>query len=391
MQHPLEGVRVLDFSHVVAGPYATRLLADLGADVVKVEQPRPDVTRTHGPSVNGLTAYFQQHNAGKRNICIDMQEEGALDVAKALAAEADVVVENYRPGVMARLGLAYDDLCAVKPDLVMLSISGFGQEGPESHRSSYAPAIHAEAGLVHRLAERNEARPGDLPSSVADTNAALHGTIAVLAALRLRDLTGVGQHIDMSMVDATFGTDDRIPFGLEGMADPIPFCPIVELPFGSFLLATDWKLMFRRLNRRAGLPDPANADTPLLQKIDLREQAILARLAECGDVPTFAALMETLDLPWGEVRDPRTVADQRTLQHRGAVVRVDDSDGGTQPVMQSPYRFSNARSGVRGRAGQQGEHNREILQDWLGLPTDEIDALTDAGALKQPDPADRKN
>ena len=384
MQYPLEGVRILDFSHVVAGPYATRLLADLGADVVKVEQPRPDATRQHGPGADGMTAYFQQQNAGKRNICIDLQAPGAVEVALALAAQADVVVENYRPGVMGRLGLAYEDLRDVRPDVIMLSISGFGQTGPESHRSSYAPAIHAEAGLAHRLAERNQVPPGDLPSSVADTNTSLHGTIAVLAALRLRDLTGIGQHIDMAMVDATVATDDRVPFGLEGVADPIPFCPILDLPFGSFLMATDWKLMFRRLHQRAGMPDPAGPDTPLPEKIALREQAILDRFAACGDTETFAALMEVLDIPWGEVRDPRRLGDQPTLLHRGTVVQVDDRAGGLQPVMQSPYRFSNARSGVRGPAALQGEHNAQVLEDWLGWPTDRIEALVEAGALKRP-------
>ena len=140
-QHPLDGLRVLDFSRVVAGPFAGRLLADLGADVVKVEPPEGDSTRLHGRKVSGITGFFNQQNAGKRNISLDLRAEGA-------------VIENYRPGVMSRLGIDYEVLRHANPKLIMLSISGYGQEGPESRRPSYAPVVHAEVGLMHRLGER---------------------------------------------------------------------------------------------------------------------------------------------------------------------------------------------------------------------------------------------
>ena len=385
MQHPLQGIRVLDFSRVVAGPFAGRLLSDLGADVVKVEPPDGDGTRIHGRDVKGITGFFQHQNAGKRNLCIDLRAPGAVDLVKSLVRQADIVLENYRPGVMRRLGIDYDVLREVRPDLIMLSISGYGQEGPESHRPSYAPVVHAEAGLMHRMAGRNQTEPGDLPLSVADTNASLHGLIAVLAALHLRTQTGVGQHIDLSMMDATFATDDRSHFELEDAPDTLPISPIFDLPFARVFLATDMKLLFRRLNRRAGMADPTPEDADLSTKIRLREEAVVERLAACGTLAGFAELMDTLDIPWGEVRDPRTLDSQPTLAHRDMIVQVDDRAGGVRPVPQSPYRFSSATSGVRGPAAHLGEHSVEVLADWLEMSEEEINQLVSTQTVRTAD------
>lgn len=383
MQYPLEGLKVLDLSRVVSGPFAGRLLADLGADVVKVEPPDGDNTRLHGRKVRGVSGFFNQQNAGKRNICIDLRALGAVDLVKSLVAAADIVIENYRAGVMKRLGIDYEVLSAVNPKIIMLSISGFGLDGPESHRPSYAPVVHAEVGLMHRMAQRNVTAPGDLPLSVADTNASLHGLIALLAALHMRDRTGVGQHIDMSMMDATFATDDRAHFELEGMPDSIPICPIVALPFGRVFIAADMSLLFKKLTKHWGLEDPAPPDADLETRIALREQAVDERLQQCETLAEFAALMDEMDIPWGEVRDPKHLEHQPTLKNRGMIVQIDDRAGGTRPIAQSPYRFSNARSGVRGPAAHRGEHNREVLKDWLHLADAEIDELVVASLLSE--------
>lgn len=381
MQYPLEGIKVLDFSRVVAGPFAGRLLSDLGADVVKVEPPDGDGTRIHGKKVLGISGMFNQQNAGKRNICLDLREPDAVELVKELAAVADIVVENYRPDVMARLGIDFATLSATNPKLIMLSISGFGHDSPESHRPSYAPVVHAEVGLLHRMAARNGTEPGDLPLSVADTNASLHGMIAVLAALNMRHHTGVGQHIDMSMMDATFATDDRSHFELENVPDTLPVCPIVDLPFGPVFIASDMKLLFIKLSRRCGLVDPTPDGADLETKIALREQAIDDRLKQCETPQQFAELMNTIDIPWGQVRDPHDLEAQATLTHRGMIVQIDDRAGGTRPLADSPYRFSQAKSGVRGPAAHRGEHNRPVLKDWLGLADTEIDAWMESSGV----------
>ena len=224
MSMPLDGLKVLDLSRVLAGPFAGRMLSDLGADVVKLEPPDGDLTRLWGRKIAGLAGYYVQQNAGKRNICVDLKAPAGVELARRLAGRADILIENFRPGVMARLGLDYDTLAAGNPGLIMLSISGFGADGPESGRAAYAPIIHAETGLVHGQAERtalenggDPIRPVELVTSLADTNAGLHGLVAALSALHQRHGTGRGQHIDLAMVDATLVTDDRAHYFLDGV------------------------------------------------------------------------------------------------------------------------------------------------------------------------------
>src|SRR5580704_9240994 len=166
--YPLSGLKVLDFSRVLSGPFAGRMLSDLGADVVKIEPPEGDITRQWGRVIAGVPGYYHQQNAGKRNISVDLRAAGAQALVFELVRRADVLIENYRPDVMGRLGLGYETLSQVNPRLVMLSISGFGAGGPESRRAAYAPIVHAETGLIDRAQRRAGAGRGDLPLSVAD-------------------------------------------------------------------------------------------------------------------------------------------------------------------------------------------------------------------------------
>ncbi len=380
--YPLEGLKVLDFSRVLAGPFAGRMLADLGADVVKVEPPDGDVTRLWGREIGGLPGYYHQQNAGKRNICIDLRAPGARDLVFALVAEADILIENYRPDVMPRLGLGYGDLRAVNPRLVMLSISGFGQGGPESHRPAYAPIVHAEAGLMARQARRAGIEPAELPLSVADTNASLHGLVGVLAAVIQRQHTGLGQHLDISMIDATVCTDDQLHYDLEDSerTGPLPSDTWMT-GAGRILISADVRYLWQLLNRELGVTDPASKDTPLEEKIRLRREAISAYLAALQTWEDVEAAMAHINLAWGQVRDPANLAEQPTLAHRGAIVQIDDRAGGTRPIPQSPYRFSNATSGVRGPASHRGEHNTVVLKAWLGMDQDAVAALVRSGVL----------
>ena len=268
--YPCDDLRVLDLSRVVAGPIAARMLSDLGADVVKIEPPEGDVTRTWGHVRHGLSGWFTQQNVGKRNVCVDLKSDGGAEVVRRLAAQADVVIENFRPGVLTRLGLDYEVLRKVKPDVVMLSVTGFGQDGPKRARPSYAPMIHAETGLIARMAEFDEAPPTDPILSIADTNAGLHGLIAVFAALRLRDRTGSGQHIDMAMHDAMLATDDYVHFALDD--EPVTRLGgrVFDATGGPILLAGEMKFLWAALSRAHAIPDPAPGDVPIPDKARLR-------------------------------------------------------------------------------------------------------------------------
>ena len=375
-QFPLGGLKVLDFSRVLAGPFAGRMLSDLGADVVKVEPPDGDVTRLWGHVVGGLPGYYHQQNAGKRNICVDLRNVGAQALVLELVAEADILIENYRPDVMPRLGLGYDELRRANPRLIMLSISGFGQGGPESHRPAYAPIVHAEVGLMHRQAERAELPFSDLPLSVADTNASLHGLVGLLSAVIMRQQTGLGQHIDIAMIDATLATDDQVHYALEDSEASGPLRNDTwETGAGPILISADFRYLWHLLTRQMGVDDPTSKDTPLEEKIRIRREIVGEYLANLASWAEVEEAMAAMNLAWGRVRAPMTLRDQPTIAARKAIVEIDDRIGGTRPITQSPYRFSGARSGVRGPAPHRGEHNSAVLVDWLGKSPVQISQL----------------
>ncbi|MFM8821032.1 MAG: CaiB/BaiF CoA transferase family protein [Phenylobacterium sp.] len=380
--YPLSGLKVLDFSRVLAGPFAGRLLSDLGADVVKVEPPEGDVTRNWGRVKGGVPGFFHQQNAGKRNVCIDLRAPGARELVLDLVRQADILIENYRPDVMGRLGLGYDVLSQANPRLIMLSISGFGAGGPESRRPAYAPIVHAEMGLIARQARRNGIPRSDLPLSVADTNASLHGLIGLLSAVILRERTGKGQHIDIAMVDATLVTDDQFHYEAEDSEDTMDLPPdIWETGAGPILVSADFRYLFRQLTTKLGLKDPGEGVSDLDRKIALRRAAVGDLMKGLTDWGRVSEAMAAMNIAWGEVRDGARLREQPTLAHRGSIVDIDDREGGTRPIPQSPYRFSSARSGVRGVAPHRGEHNAEVLSEWLGLGAAEVAAVSKAGVL----------
>jgi CoA:oxalate CoA-transferase len=382
--YPLAGLKVLDFSRVLAGPFAGRMLSDLGADVVKVEPPDGDVTRLWGRVTGGIPGYFHQQNAGKRNLCIDLRAEGANDLVIDLVKNTDVLIENYRPDVMPRLGLGYETLREINPRLIMLSISGFGAGGPESHRPAYAPIIHAEAGLMDRQARRGGIPFRDLPLSVADTNASLHGLVGVLSAVILREKIGVGQHIDIAMIDATVATDDQMHYDLEDSEATGPLSNDTwETGAGPILVSADFRYLWKLLTAEFGMMDPANQDTKLEDKIRLRRERVGEFMLAQTSFDQIEQTMARMNLAWGRVRNASTLTEQPTIKARGTITQIDDREGGTRPITQSPYRFSMARSGVRGPAPHRGEHNKEVLAEWLGYEDGRVQALTDLGVLQQ--------
>ncbi len=380
--YPLAGLKVLDFSRVLAGPFAGRMLSDLGADVVKVEPPDGDVTRLWGKVIGGVPGYYHQQNAGKRDISIDLRHPDAKDLVFELVGKADILIENYRPDVMPRLGLGYPDLSAANPRLIMLSISGFGANGPESRRPAYAPIVHAEVGLLARAVRRGKVASRDLPLSVADTNAALHGLVAVLSAVILRERTGRGQHIDIAMVDATMVTDDQLHYELEDSEDTMGLPNDVwETGAGPILISADFRYLWRLLTTHAGLREPDSAGQGLEAKIATRRATVEAYLRGLSTWDQVDAAMAQINTAWGRVRDGAALWDQPTVRHRGSITQIDDRAGGTRSIPQSPYRFSDARAGVRGPAPHLGEHNGEVLEEWIGRSPAQVARLIESGVL----------
>ena len=382
---PLSGVRVLDMSRVFAGPVAGRAFADLGADVVKIESPEGDITRLWGHKIAGLSTYFTQQNCGKRNVCVDLQHDDGRELVARLAGEADVLLENFRPGVMARFGLDWPTLSARHPELIMLSISGFGQEGPESQRAAYASVIHAEAGLI----EPRDGGPGpldiDLPVSAADVLSGMHGVIAVMAALRVRDSTGIGQYIDMAMMDAMTFSSDIIVMSLDGYkASESVKGEVWDTAAGPMMITGGLRWIWHQLAATHDLHDPTPKDADVADKVASRTRIITDFLCSLPDRESVIRAFEDANLAWAELRQGRDVIESPTLRARGSVVEIDDRAGGKREVIGSPYRMSVSDTSDPGVAAHRGEHNREVLAEWLGCERSEIEALV-AGEVLQTD------
>ena len=380
MSYPLTGVKVLDLSRVLAGPFAGRMLSDLGADVVKLEPPEGDVTRHWGVKRRGISGYYHQQNAGKRNIAVDLRHPKGLMITKSLVEQADVLIENFRPDVMQRLGLDYDTLAEINPRLIMLSISGFGANNADSRRAAYAPIIHAETGLIARQAELTGAFPTELPLSVADTNASMHGLVGLLAALYAREQSGRGDHVEISMVDATVVTNDGMHYALEGVKMGVTN-EVHETAGGLLMLAGEfryiWKLLSTIYNVSDGLEEAQDAS--LEEKIKARRAASKQFFTEtCRNREEVIKALDRMNIAWGDVRSASDVQGLASVAARNSIAEVDDRAGGKRLIPSSPYRYKHLESQVRGGAPHLGEHNEEVLKQWLGWSPEQISNVESA-------------
>ena len=391
---PLDGVLVLDLTRVLSGPHCGRMLADLGADVIKVEPPTGDLTRFSTPRRNGVASYFAQQNVGKQNLSLDLSTPEGAKILTELAERSDVLLENYRPGVMRKLGLDADTLLAKNPRLVYASISGYGQTGPWVHRRAYAPVVEAESGIV--ASQGNARRDTDGyskdPHSHADVYAAKETTAAILAALFQRERTGRGQSIDVSMAETMLYVNEHLHDDLwDGEVDPSwirsfqpgdyavlatadgdPFIvsghPAERGTFDVFLAAMD----------RADLAeDPRfSSVTARMEHFDELMAILRDFAAAVPDFPTLEERFAQHGLATGRIRQPGELANTEWAAQRNAIVDIDDRSGGTIRVPNAPWVFSDAPGvGVSGVPKFRGEDNRQILSTLLEYSEERIDQL----------------
>lgn len=381
MTYPLEGIKVLDMSRVLAGPFAGRMLADLGADVVKLEPPEGDISRLWGARINRKAGFFNQQNVGKRGICVDLSKPDGVALFKKLVGEVDILIENFRSGVMRRLGIDWSVLREINPKLIMCSISGFGQNGPESERAAYAPVIHAELGLLSLQAKINDQPMTDIVLPLADTNSSLHGVIGILSALYMRERTNEGQHLDIAMTDAMLFTHSDAHYSLDD-AEDVRMLPaeVWPTPGGHLMLAGDFRYIWKSLVRRGVVTDPATPTMPVPEKASLRRTVVADYLMSFASQAELIAELDDMKIVWGVVRNSLDINGSPTVRHRESIIYVEDEEG-TRPVVQSPYRFSVAESGVRGAAPHLGVHNLEVLSEWLQLSSSQIASLEADGVL----------
>jgi crotonobetainyl-CoA:carnitine CoA-transferase CaiB-like acyl-CoA transferase len=378
----LGSVRVLDFTTTIAGPHCTRLLADLGAEVIKIEPPEGDMMRSRPPLRNGASTSFGQLNAGKKSLVLDLKSPQAVEAARRLVATADLVVENFRPGVMRRFGLDYDALAAIRPELIYCAISGYGQTGPSSQLPAYAPVIHAASGydLAHLAYQLEERRPDYCGIYIADVLTGTYAFGAIMAALYHRQLTGRGQMIDVSMLESmltlTLSEIQAAQFAVAPPGRPV-FGPIATKD-GYMNLSIASERTFQNLAIASGHPqwitDPRFAQYThrranwgeLIDELELWSKE--RRTSE------VQALFDRQGVPSSPYRTVREAMADPQLAHREAFAAVHDS-GGRFTVLNPPFRFSAMPAAAAPHAAALGEDCQALLAE-VGYTQAEIRDLT---------------
>ncbi|ANN72354.1 CaiB/BaiF CoA transferase family protein [Bordetella bronchialis] len=390
MSGPLSGLKVVDFSRVLAGPLCGRTLADLGADVIKIEPPRPDVSRGAVPSAAGMSGYYAQQNLGKRNISVDLNVPGAAELVARLCDQADIVVENFRAGTLKFFGLDYATLSRRNPRLIYVSITGYGQGGPWASRMAYAPTVQAESGFTHHSLRHfgaNLARPQTDALSHADVYAGLQATIAVLAALAQREKTGRGQYIDVAMAAVILSTNERAHLDIEGVdtgAEPgilgATDGPFFTGPGGERFVAAQslvGSLTFPNYLRAMRRPDLAR--DPRFATAEVRKQnyealhaLVQTWILTFRDLGALDAQLDESKIAIGQIRSTRDLCESEWGEYWGAVRTVSDRRGGTYKLHGHPWRFSGGDLCAEPREPAfRGEHNTQVLAE-LGLSDSQI-------------------
>jgi crotonobetainyl-CoA:carnitine CoA-transferase CaiB-like acyl-CoA transferase len=384
---PLEGIRVLDLTRVFSGPLCGRILADLGAEVVKVEPPEGDIVRTTPPVIDGTSVMYAHMNAGKRNVCVDLKAEGGAALLARLAEKCDVVLENYRPGVMARLGLGSRSLLERNPRLIYCSVTGWGQTGPEAQRAAYAPLIHAQMGGMELAARLRRAPIQQELHQHGDLYAGLAAAGAITTALFQRERTGRGQHVDVSMAEVLLYMNEHTGIDLAGYEGERDFDTwtffTVELGDGTLAnLIGNPKRLFHAYVALLGGDDVSGDPrfaTPEAVDAHLSDaHALLDELAgRVADMAELEKRMEDMPLMVAEIRTLADAARSAWARDRGVIAEVEPG----LEVPAAPWRSAHASIGTRGSAPRRGAHNHDVLASWVGLAPDEIQQLEACGAL----------
>jgi crotonobetainyl-CoA:carnitine CoA-transferase CaiB-like acyl-CoA transferase len=407
MAGALAHLRVLDLSRVLAGPWCGQVLADLGADVIKVERPGAgDDTRTWGPpwmrapdgSSSGEAAYFMAANRNKRSITVDVSRAQGQAIVRGLAAQSDVLLENYKVGGLRQYGLDYDSLSAFNPGLVYCSITGFGQTGPYAPRAGYDFIIQGMGGLMSITGER-DTLPGGGPQkvgvAVADLMTGMYATVAVLAAIAERAVSGRGQHVDMALLDTQVAMTANMamnflasgkPPGRAGNAHPniVPY-QTFEASDGHVIVAVGNDGQFRKLCEVAGCPELASDERFSTNPARVKHREVLVPLlaARIRELPVqhWADALEEAGVPCGPINDIGQAFADPQVRARGMRVEVPHPAAGTVPLVASPIRLSRTPPEYRRAPPSLGQHTDEVLSERLGYDAQAIQALRAAGVI----------
>jgi formyl-CoA transferase len=393
---PLAGIRVLDLTRVLAGPYCAMFLGDLGAEVVKVEQPGVgDDTRGWGPPFSGgESAYFLCVNRNKKSLTVDLKSDRGIALIRRLAERADVLIENFRPGAMDRFGLGDKDLRSTNPKLVYASLSGFGADGPMADIPGYDLIVQAWGGLMS-ITGTPESGPLKVGVAIIDLVAGLMLGKAIVAALYAREKIGVGQKIDTSLLEAEVASlinagsnyliSGKIP-GRWGNAHPtiVPYQSF-QTADGFLVLGVASEGIWKRFSAAIGKAELAD-DPRFLKNADRVEHrqeliATLSAIFKSGSTEYWLSVLNKGDVPCAPVQTIDQVFSAPQVLHREMLVEVDHPTAGTLKMAGVPVKFSTTPAVVRMPPPLLGQHNDEVLSSWLGMNSAEIDQLKKANVI----------
>jgi crotonobetainyl-CoA:carnitine CoA-transferase CaiB-like acyl-CoA transferase len=401
MSGPLSGLRVLDLTRVLAGPWATQMLADFGADVIKIEKPgEGDDTRGWGPpfvtnadGTTGDSAYFQSANRGKHSVCIDMANPAGQDLLHQLAKQSDIVIENFKVGGLKKYGLDYDSLKAINPKLIYCSITGFGQTGPYANRAGYDFMIQGMAGVMS-ITGKPDGEPMKMGVAFSDIFAGLHAVIGIQAALYHREKTGEGQHIDISLLDSqvavlanqalNYLVGGKVPTRL-GNAHPniVPY-QTFETADGHIIMAVGTDRQYTEFCRIIGATHLA--DEPYqTNRGRVQNRSTLIPLLEPfmrkQSTAEWVDLFEAAAVPCGPINSIDQVFNNPQVKARGLEMSLPREDGLTVPSVANPIVFSNTPTEKKGPSPVLGEGTEKILRGLLNLNAEQLHALKTKGAI----------
>jgi crotonobetainyl-CoA:carnitine CoA-transferase CaiB-like acyl-CoA transferase len=392
---PLDGVKVLDLARVLAGPLCSAMLGDLGADVTKIEIPNHgDDSRAFSPHLNGESSYFMLLNRGKRSVTLDLKSDEGHDLLVELIKQTDVLVENFRPGVTARLGIDYETVKTLNPRLVYVSISGFGQDSPLAHRAAYDHVIQAIGGIM-TVTGWQDGPPTRVGDAVADVTAGIYGSWGALAALLQRERTGQGQHVDVAMLDSLVSlqmvslsqiTGGKPAPGRVGNSHPI------SSPMDSYLASDGYVViavannaLFAKLAGALGNPaltsDPRFLTDPDRQMNQAALRSLIEDWARDLSVEEVTDRLERAGVPAAPIYDLSQALKTPHSKHRELLKKVQHPTAGEFEVLPQPVRFSGAGPADSYVAPLLGQHTDSVLSGELGLTAVQIEGLRARGII----------
>jgi len=390
MAGPLSDIRVLDFSTMVSGPVAARMLADQGADVIKVESPKGDEMRKIGNHRNGLTATFMSCNRGKRGICLDLKNDESKQALRELIKTSDVIIQNFRPGAMQRMGLGEAEVRKIKPDIIYVSISGFGEEGPYAHQRVYDPVIQALCGATDIQADRDTGRPKMFRIIIADKVTSLTAAQAISTALYAREKTGLGEHIQLSMLDAmvsffwpegmsgiTFVGDEIDVTKYQGTMDLIYETATGYITAGAISDA-EWRGMCNALEKPEWIEDERFKTTAArFKNAELRKQ-MTAQVLSQWDAEAILPRLDAEGVPSAPLLSRLDLLEDQQIATNGTIEIYEWEGHGQIRQARPAAQFTQHHAAVERAAPLLGQHNTEVLSE-IGCTGDLIKRISSLG------------